>query len=81
MADSVRSAMNKLESDLITNQERHLDFVEMLGHLSKLAEQDKAFLGDPDACQRFERAKTVIKIFHVIVFADCCQEYLARLGT
>jgi hypothetical protein len=80
MADSVRSAMNELESDLITNQERHLDFVEMLGHLSELGERDKAVLGGADACQRFEEAKTVIRIFHVIIFTDWCQEYLAKLG-
>jgi hypothetical protein len=70
MADSVRSAIDELESDLITNQVRHLDFVEMLGHFSELAERDRTILGGPDACQRFSEAKKVTSILHVIVFAN-----------
>jgi hypothetical protein len=69
MADSVRSAIDELESDLITNQVRHLDFIKMLSHFSELAERDRTILGGPDACQRFSEAKKVTRILHVIVFA------------
>jgi hypothetical protein len=44
MADSVRSAIDELESDLITNQVHHLDFVKMLDRLSELAERDGTIL-------------------------------------
>jgi hypothetical protein len=45
MADSVRSAIDELESDLITNQVRHLDFIKMLDRLGELAERDRTVLG------------------------------------
>lgn len=77
---SVRSAINELESDLITNKVRHLDFVKLLGYLSQLAERDSTILGGPEACQQFNEAKKAIRIFHIFVLADCCQEYLSKLG-
>lgn len=55
--DSVRSAIDKLESDLITSQVRHLDFVKLRGYLSELAERDSTILGRPEACQQFSEAK------------------------
>jgi hypothetical protein len=45
MADSVRSAIDELESDLITDQVRHIDFMKMLDRLSELAERDRTVLG------------------------------------
>jgi hypothetical protein len=73
MADSVRSAIDELESDLITNQVRHLDFIKMLSHFSELAERDRTILGGPDACQRFSEAKKVLCIGRVSVAIRRCQ--------
>jgi hypothetical protein len=55
MCDSVRSAINELESDLITNQVRHLNFMKLLGYLSELAKRDSTILGGPEACQSYAR--------------------------
>jgi len=70
MADSVRSAIDELESDCITNQVPHLDLVQQLGYLSELAERDKTVLGGSNACKQFNEAKTVIRLFHFTVCAD-----------